>query len=249
MFEQKRQWGDGRVILDYAAGSTYLGQQVATVAAGFAAIEKGLAAAGTALNDTPAKLLAHLLQRPKLSDKIALYGAGDQGMLKEIILATKKDKQATQRQVRVLGYWLWDSILRFPGLLLGGVPAASYLNIAVESFAKAEIRKMFAKTLYEGPFCCEATPRWWRADLDELLLDAKCGDGREFVGKKHGGRLPPPCQCSVAKSLRARYYCMLTHKPVSLEKSKTVTWFPPGADLARVAIPAPEARGPWLGEF
>jgi hypothetical protein len=249
VFEQKRQWGDGRVILNYGAGVQKLGQQVATVARGFAAIERGLAKAGRKINRTPAKVMANLLQKPNLSDKIALYGAGDQGMFNEILLAAQKGKLAKRRQVRVLGYWLWDSILRFPGLLLGEIAAASYLNIAVGSFKQLEVQKLFSKALYDGPFTKASAHRWWwRADLDELVVTAGCADGRELVAKRQG-RKPPPCHCSVDPSLRAGYFCMLTQKPVSLEKSKTVTWFPPGADLARVAIPAYEERGPWLGEF
>src|SRR5207249_1513314 len=114
-------------------------------------------------------------------------------------------------------------ILRFPGLLVSEVAAASYLNIAPGAFKHAAVQQLFSKALYKGPFCEEESPRWWRVELDALLTSAACSDGREFAAKKSGGKPPAPCQCSVDHSLRAGYYCMLTEKPVSLEKSKTVT--------------------------
>ena len=179
---------------------------------------------------------------------IAAYSSGDQSMVEEVLPASKNDDDARRRQIRLIGYWLWDSILRFPGLILGEVAAASYLNIAVDSFKHPELQKPFAKALYNGPFADKLRPRWWRSTLDELLEAAVCFDGREFIKKKIGKRTEP-CHCSVKPSLRAGYYCMLTDRPVSLENSKAVTWFPSGADLARASTPAYQKRGPWLGEF
>lgn len=206
--DRKRIWGDGRVILDYTQGADVLGRQAACAARGFDAIRQGLTKAGSGSKDktyTPARIMARLLGKANLSDKIALYGAGDQGMLSEALLATKRE-EAARRQVRILGYWLWDSILRFPGILLREISAASYLNITVGSFQHAKIQKAFSKALYRGPFSDQSNPCWWRADLDELLTSVGCSDGREYIGRKSGGKLPPPCQCSVNPSLRQDFY-------------------------------------------
>jgi len=249
VLDRTREWGEGRIILDYAGGPERLGRQAACVASGFDEVRRRLPKARKdRKNNTPAKVLAAILGVANVSDRIALYGAGDQGMIDEILGTRGRSAESLRRQIRLLGYWLWDSIMRFPGLLVGAVSAASYLNIAPSTFQKPAIRKLFANALYDGPFSGTDTPYWWRPQLDAILHSHKCANGRELV-RKHTGKLPPRCPCSVDSSIDAGYYCVLTEAPVSLEHSRSVTWFPPGADLSRVSTPAYNERGPWLGEF
>ena len=41
---------------------------------------------------------------------------------------------------------------------------------------------------------------------------------------------------------------MVTKQPVSLENSRgNISWFPPGADLARIRTDVYNDVGPWLG--
>jgi hypothetical protein len=58
------------------------------------------------------------------------------------------------------------------------------------------------------------------------------------------------CKCSVDNTSRAGYYCMITEKPVSDKNSKgNISWFPSGADLARIAKPEFDKLAPWIGLY
>ena len=63
----------------------------------------------------------------------------------------KRHAELRQRLPSLFGYWLVDSILRFPGLLLNAVASASYLDISVQAF-EGDVRNAFKSALYRGPF-------------------------------------------------------------------------------------------------
>ena len=136
-----------------------------------------------------------------------------------------------KRMPRVLGKWLFLSVLRFPGVLVNEVATASYLNIDPGDFKKKEVQALFRKGEYKGPFA-ELGPWWWRRTLDGLLDKSDCEDGRELADKSN----IKVRACLDPKSKKqAGYYCMLTRKPVSEENSRGgISWFPSGADLARI---------------
>jgi len=138
-----------------------------------------------------------------------------------------------RRMPRILGNWLFLSILRFPGILVNKIAAASYLNIQTSAFDRNEIQNHFQSAKYTGPFSdSELGPWWWRAELDVLLGDAGCVDGREYVGKKVG--TVQAC-LDPQSGEQAGYYCMLTQQPLSASNSRGgISWFPSGADLARI---------------
>jgi hypothetical protein len=196
--------------------------------------------------------MALILEKPELTDRIALYGSGDQKMVAEILPFAEKSKRAElkKRLPCLLGYWLYDSILRFPGLLVNSVAAASYLNIEVETYKNSEkIQRLFSSALYEGPFRDPDSPLWWRGTLDDLTLAGNCKDGNSLARKKLK-RSFPVCTCSFDSKKTAGYYCIATKNPVSFENSHgNISWFPPGADLARIRNDVFDEIGPWLGLF
>jgi hypothetical protein len=67
---------------------------------------------------TPAKWMSQLLDKPQIVNRLELYGSGDQQYLSWLVASGEKDapKQLTRVLAAELGYWLWDSILRFPGI-------------------------------------------------------------------------------------------------------------------------------------
>lgn len=110
---------------------------------------------------TPSRVLAEILVKPDIVDKLAQYGSGDQKVLADLLPFIG---HLDSRIPRILGYWLWDSVLRFPGIIVNTVAAASYLDIAPETFVDLRIQKLGKKALYNGPFADEKAPLW-KVDL------------------------------------------------------------------------------------
>ena len=221
------------------------------IADGFSMITKYLQESKAAgQKTTAAKLLAQILGKPQYADKIALYASGDQSRLMAVhrLRTVKEDEpQKIRRMTCLLGYWLWDSVLRFPGVTVGVIPASSYLNIQLEAFCDdPQIQELFQTAVYQGPFSGAKIKMWWRGMLDDIVSQADCKDGREFATKKLKRDIPPS-QCCDESAIPAGYYCMLKQKPVSLKNSKgNLPWLPRGADLARVSNSSYEELVPWL---
>ena len=233
-FQGLRQWSSEEITLK-GSGPKEWATQAAALFQGFELIKSAYAKLGDK-GRTPAAALAAILEHPESESRIALYGSGDQGFLSEILSFYDPDqpnspKELLQRMPRILGNWLFLSILRFPGILVNETAAASYLNIDHKDFAESEVREHFKDASYAGPFA-NLGPWWWRAELDSMIGEAECKDGREYIEKK--GITVSECKDAITNE-RAGYYCMLTQKPVSAENSRGgVSWFPSGADLARI---------------
>jgi hypothetical protein len=225
-----------------------LAKQAASVARGFGFIADRLPDALRRLvRTTPGVLIAHVLGKPEYADKIALYASGDQDRLASMKRDDgENDKDYHARLWCSLGYWLWDSLLRYPGVLVNRVAAASYLNIHDDDFVVPEVQEPFISAKYNGPFADEARPQWWRGMLDDIVAESGSSDGREFASKRLG-REVRRSECSEEPGIPAGYYCMLSEKPVSLKNSRGgLPWFPRGADLARVSKSKMEELEPWL---
>jgi hypothetical protein len=152
-----------------------------------------------------------------------------------------------QRVNTALGTWLYDSVLRFPGVLLESVAAASFLNIQPKQFRENAILKLFSSALYVGPFVDDENPRWWRHLLGDLLNESKSEDGRAFAAKKTKAEVAP-CTCSVDHKSPAGFICAVTLKPVCKPHSVgQVGWLPRGADLTRVTKDIFDELSPWIG--
>jgi len=252
---RQRSWGDAQIVLG-SKDLIVLGERITTIAVGFNTISRELQKLMprqkvAADIKTPADVMARILMRPELADRIALYGSGDQSMVVEILPFANTPQHVRELKARLpslLGYWLYDSLLRFPGLLVNATAAASYLDIAPTDFEKTKIRDLFKSALYKGPFADTSDPHWWRSDLDKIVGGAKAENAREFVSKKIKVKVRG-CNDTQARR-RAGYYCMVKRVPVSEENSiGNISWFPPGADLARVRKDVYEQMGPWLGLF
>lgn len=229
---------------------TTFAKQVVAVGNGFAEITKKLSEIKEpAARKSPGQLLANVLGKPEYAEKISLFASGDQGRL-GALAAVRDSKDIGERNrllACVLGYWLWDSVLRFPGVVLNEVAASSYLNIQLEEFRKNDqIRKLFAGAIYAGPFAVAKPMLWWRGMLEDLVAAAGVADGREYAAKELEKEVARS-ECCEDASKPAGYYCFLSERPVSLENSKPgLTWFPRGADLARVCKSVYAEDEPWL---
>jgi hypothetical protein len=246
-YKWRSRWQEGHIVLNFESDAELVRKAV-IAARGFAMLTKSLPSfMKDKRNDSPAKILAAVLGKPEYADKIALYSVGDQNRLSGIPSNPKDASLHTKKMSCFLGYWLWDSLLRYPGLLVNETAAASHLNIATKDFHKPTVRAVFKSAIYRGPFADSKCPQWWRGVLDDTVSKAGCDDGLDFVRKKVNPRIKP-CQCSIDSSKSAGYFCIISEKPVSLENSKGgLSWFPRGADLTRVSNKKFEEFGPWLG--
>lgn len=225
-------------------------RQVVAVGDGFAEITQKLAQIKEpAARKSPGRMLAAVLGKLEYAEKISLYASGDQNRL-GALAAVRKTKVAEERNRRlacVLGYWLWDSVLRFPGVVANEVAVSSYLNIRLDDFRQnGAIRELFAPALYRGPFAAAKPALWWRGMLDDLIAEGGAVDGRTYAEKKLGTNVARS-ECCEDPTKPAGYYCFLSERPVSLANSKPgLPWFPRGADLARVCKSRYEEDEPWL---
>ena len=234
-FKRLRQWSSSEITLDGLEPKDWA-PQVGSLFAGFEFLRAEYDNVAPTQN-TPAAALAAILRKPESESRIALYGSGEQAFLKEILTfydPDQPDMDALQKRMpRILGNWLLLSILRFPGILVNLLAAASYLNVDPKAFLQEGVQQLFDRARYTGPFCeLELGPWWWRSELDALLGEAGWDDGRAYCDK--AGATVGPC-LDPHSGERAGYYCMLTRAPVSASNScGDISWFPSGADLARI---------------
>jgi hypothetical protein len=245
------RWKQKEIVVE--ASDPLFGQRCAGLYLGFERIRAALNKIKEQdfANMTPPDILANILGKKEELDHIALYGAGEQDALQELLpyykSATSDTSAIKARYHRVLGNWLYSSILRFPGILVNEVAAASYLGIAVRDFTEKPVQKLFEKAVYLGPFA-DCGKWWWRRELDKIIAAAKCRTGFEYAKKR--GRQVRPCRCSEENHPQAGYYCMIRQKPVCEKHSRGgISWFPGGADLARVSSLEFEKIGPFVGLY
>lgn len=247
-YDWRGQWEEGHIVLRLSDGEDEMTRRVSLAARGFSEIAEKLSQVmEDTSNNSAAKILAAVLEKPEYSEKIALYGVGDQNLLPDILVRADDPQDRVQKMIPILGYWLWGSLLRYPGLFVNETAAGSYLNIAEVDFHKQNVQKLFETALYTGPFADSHRKQWWRGMLDDIVSDQNFNDGLELAQKNVSSEIKPS-QCSVDPTKSAGYYCIISRRPVSPENSSGgLSWFPRGADLTRISTEKLEEYGPWLG--
>ena len=253
VLERQRSGGDGRIILD-SSDFENMADKIAVLAKGFERLRtdltRAMSPASSVKKTGPAGLLAQVLGHGAISNHIAMYISGDQRMISELMPLSKKadtSSDRNQHMITALGTWLYDSVMRFPGVLVDQTAAASFLNIQVKQFAQGNIRRLFGAALYDGPFSGESNPYWWRHILMDLLNDAKVAEGRGLAEAKLQEKVAP-CLCSVDGQDPAGFVCAVTLKPVCKKHSVgQIGWLPRGADLTRVRKDVYDELSPWIG--
>ncbi len=243
---------EARIAVSLSSGEDRCAQQIVAIAKGFRELHDkpvGMKEMQqSAEKRSEGRTLASLLGKPEYADKIALYASGDRNRPGHVLNIGKGKEQERLKQVTCLfGYWLWDSVLQFPGVVVNDVAAASYLNIRTKEFREdAGIQTLFAGCRYAGPFAEAKEPLWWRGMLDDMVAKDQLTDGRELAAARLK-RAIPQSECCEDSKTPGGYYCMLSKQPVSLKNSRPgLAWFPRGADLARVSKSRYEELGPWL---
>lgn len=231
-YQRLRRWSSEEITLEGTALDKWV-LQIASLYRGFREIRDRYNRVSP--DKSPPAALAEILEHPAAESRIALYGSGGQGFLIETLAFADQGNidigELRARMPRVLGNWLRLSILRFPGILVDSIAAQSYLNLHEDSFAQEAVQDELKAAKYKGPFH-ELCDWWWREDLDAILEEAGVEDGLTLAMQL--GLKAKPCLDEDANE-RAGYYCMITQAPVSADNSRSgISWFPSGADLARI---------------
>lgn len=201
---------------------------------------------------TPGMLLGKILDVPSIGIHFDTYACGAQGAVAEI-LALSSGASTTPTAdhrglISALGIWLADLVMEYPGILLDEVAAASYLDIHPADFKKSNVRELFNAAVYRDlPFADDNRPLWWRHRLDDVIADLDAVNGLDACAKSGIKRIRF-CPCTVDPTMHAGYYCMATRAPISSKNSSgRISWFPPGADLARIRKDVYRKLSPWIG--
>jgi hypothetical protein len=85
--------------------------------------------------------------------------------------------------------------------------------------------------------------------LENLINKAGVCSGFELVQKKKISSIGG-CKCCEGKDHPAGFVCMISGEPVCEKHSRGgISWFPAGADLARVRTSVYNKIGPFLGLY
>jgi len=250
---QLKQWKIKEIVVD--GDSDNFGIECAEVFFGFNEIVRKLGGIPSKVfkKMTPPEILASILDREEEADRIALYGTGEQSVLLEILAYVDESikdhvPELKKRYPRILGNWLYTSLLRYPGILLNKVAVESYLNIHDDDFSSPKISDLFKKAIYKGPFS-DLGSWWWRRELDRILENSQCESGLVYA-KKKGNKKVRYCPCMEGSNHPAGCYCMITEKPVCRDHSHGgISWFPRGSDLAMISDREYKKIGPFVGLY
>ena len=192
----------------------------------------------------PAHIMSQITKLNTQEDNFWMYVSGA-NILKELIefqnvenqnVINQKEKLIIDRLSYVIGYWFYNIVLSFPGVILNSIAASSYLNIKKDDLLKN--KSLFEEAKFNGPFSLTKT-YWWKEYLDELIDNEKVETGHELLHKNG---------ITVSKE-EYGYYCIMTKKPISYEQSKSLSWLPAGALLSRVDIDLYDQYAPFFGEY
>jgi hypothetical protein len=220
------------------------------MAAKCAAIVEGFEEIRSYLNDRMADATAEELLEPpseiikELEDvpisarpDIDKYSWGQSESL-AVLNENEGKEDAIRRKATILGYWMVNQLLEYPGVLVNRIAAASYLGIEVEAFQEdEEVQAVFEDAEYNGPFS-GLEEYWWTAELDSILERNSTVDDDGTVSAieylSRSGIDVSPVKC-VEEHEGAGYYCILEDVPVCEEHSVSPeAWIPAGASLSRL---------------
>lgn len=246
--QNMKRWQETQISLDTMLTLEEILDQGASIIRGFHRIWHAIDEAG-GIPDI-GDLSQSLLSPPEsAAAQIDQYSWGDMSALQ----VPQSEDQAQRFMHLNTGYWIFNRLLQFPGVLLNAAAAASYLGIDVDTFTRrSDVQAQFQDALYQGPFC-ETGPYWWTTKLDDILVrstpdEEAVWNGLQLVRHNvEDGITEVRCPGNGNPHNGAGYYCILTKLPVCAEHSKKPgSWLPPGADRCRIEMTEHAKWGPWL---
>ena len=236
-------WSEAQIALDSRDSMDGLAKKCLIIFQGFSELRSAFDKARGRKKDAPSVLQKVLKAPTAASAQIQQYAWGERQ-----ILARVKNRIHSRYMATMAGYWIFNVLLRFPGVMLNEIAAASYLGILPVSFAENSVRRLFARAEYSGPFA-GLGQFWWAAELDSLISGlAGNRDSRGLTYARKNGLKVSKARCIEGKHLGAGYYCIITGEPVCLRHSDSPSgWLPLGADRSRISQSKYRQLSPWLG--
>ncbi len=247
--ERIKNWSEKSIILNRNQDITVLSKHCVAIYRGFKKIREEFGKFTAKKFQGPIELLAKVMDAPNSAEaQMALYETGYFSVFSKSVV----ESEARNRTFPILlGYWLFNSLLRFPGVLLNDIATASYLNIDLEEFRRnKKVREIFDDAMYDGPFS-DITSFWWKDRLDERIATAEVEKNMSDVQallKSEGIRQVPPARCIEGEHDGAGFYCIITKEAVCEKHSVgNISWIPAGAVISRIKKSKWDELGPWFG--
>lgn len=249
--ERIRNWSDRHIVLNSNQPISKIAGQCANIFKGFHAIREEFNAVEDRSTLGPMDLISRILKAPEGAESLIVhYTTGYFSVMTQLL---GDPEQRNRLFPVILGYWIYNSVLRFPGVLLNETAAASYLDIDVEFFKNnREVKDAFEESQYRGPFH-EIMPSWWKDGLDELLSEIEM-ESEDAIPVSHlylkqkGIKKILRARCEEGNHEGAGFYCIITKKPVcSNHSTGNIAWLPQGAIQSRICNSKWDELGPWFG--
>lgn len=247
--ERTNEWKGQKFIMEDGSNSEIIGSKAVIAYKGFQSIRSKIDAMISKKLEYKLGIsgfMAEILGQQKLINAFSSYSRGSYRSLSTLMDPVSEENNS-RRLSTFLGLWLWDTILRFPGILVNKIAAASFLNLSPETFESNEIQDLITKCKYEGPFH-ELECFWWRSMIEEVYLSEGCDSFIDLIKIRYPKKKIIQSKCHVDSSINAGYYCIKNKLPVSKKNSTgSITWLPVGADLSRITNTDYDKLSPWLG--
>lgn len=240
-----QRWKENEITLDYSDSMSQIANQCFAILKGFLTIRSIVDSQwGKNLNE----IVSVILRAPQDAEiQIGQYTWGGSKSLELLHLGDRAT--ALRGTTTLLGYWIRNQLLQFPGVILDTVAAAAHLDVDHVQFAtKSELQSPFSSALYSGPFG-DLGPFWWTTGLDDILSQntppnaTKMFSGHDYL--KSLGKDVPRSRC-IEGHEGTGYYCIIEKLPVCAEHStEPQGWLPAGATKSRISKRTYDANAPW----
>ncbi len=247
--ERIKNWSERSIILNSNLDITVLAKHCVAIYHGFKKIREKFGEFTAKEFQGPIELLAKVMDAPNSAEaQMALYETGYFSVFSKSVV----EPEVRNRTFPILlGYWLYNSLLRFPGVLLNNIATASYLNIDLKEFERnKKVREIFDDAMYDGPFS-DINSFWWKDRLDELIATVEAENNLSDVQallKSKGVKKVRSARCIEGQHDGAGFYCIVTKEAVCDKHSVgNISWIPAGAVLSRIKTSKWNELGPWFG--
>lgn len=194
----------------------------------------------------PSSIIATITNAKTQEDNFWMYVSGA-SLLKELVELNdvmiakalnelQRNKLIVDRLSYIIGYWFYNIVLTFPGVILNKTATSSYLHITNQDFEQNQ--QFFDTAKYNGPFSL-SDEYWWKEKLDEIIEQEEVDTGFDLLAKNG---------IHVEKQ-ESGYYCIMTQSAISFEESRSLSWLPNGAILSKVDKSLYDQYAPFFGEY
>ena len=245
--QRLKKWQDSVIALDSTGDYEGIAEVCAAIARGFVTLERSRTS--TDGREKLSRWITTVLGAPETAEaQVAEYAMSN---LQRLLQVTEVKKEQRLRLITtVVGYWIYNQLLQFPGVLVNAIAAASYLDIADHEFERTDVRAVFEGAKYTGPFAA-VDDYWWLAALDDISAKAMRAEDTSLLS---GGQVAARALNRKVEGARccrghegAGYYCLITKAAVCDAHSvRPGSWLPIGADRSRIETTKYDELSAWI---